>query len=186
MFTKEPKTVVYCHAEDPGDMLSEFEGIIYYRGLPDHETIDSWIELYGADGILLCFDDLSGEFYNDKSSQTLISRVVHHNNLFLIVVGHNLFHNGKHARFAMLNYHGILLTRACRDLNQYAVLGRQIWGAGYGRQFVEAFIDATELKADRRAGYLFVSTHPIYSRRDALVFANIFPDEKPLIVYRPE
>ena len=184
LFSKVPKTVVYCYGEHPGDLLREFDDVVYHKGLPSQETLDDWIALYENDGWILCFDDLSTEFYSNKSSENLISRVVHHSRLYLIIIGHNLFSNGKHARFASLNYHSFLLTRSCRDLNQFAILGRQLFGVGKGQKFVQCYIDATELRPNQRPGYLFVNTHPIYSSREGMLFTNIFPDEYPQILYK--
>lgn len=184
VFTKPPKTVVYCHAENTTGVFGENSGIVFHKGLPSQEVLESWIESYSPEGWLLCLDDLSNEFYSDDLSHQLLSRLCHHNSCYLITIGHNLFASGKYARFASLQYHGFLLCRNCRDLNQYQTFGRQILGTGRGRKFLEAFMDATELGPDSRAGYLFVNLHPLYSNREMICFKNILPDDPPLIGYK--
>lgn len=184
MFTRIPKTVVYCHAENTVDIFDDLTDIVFHKGLPTQEMLEAWIESYSPDGWVLCLDDLSSEFYDDALSYQMLSRLCHHNSCYLIVVGHNLFPKGKHARFANLNYHGYLITRSCRDLNQFQVFGRQIWGPQMGKKFLEVVMNATELGPDSRAGYLFVNLHPIHSKRNMMCYTSIFPDDPVLIGYK--
>ena len=84
-----------------------------------------------------------------------------------------------------LNFHYFLLTRSVRDYEVYQRFGRQVMSGKRGNQFVKAFIDATEVQPSGAPGYLLVQTHPLYSRRDAVLFSHIMPDEAPLVLYRP-
>ena len=62
--------------------------------------------------------------------------------------------------------------------------GTQIWGAGSGRAFLLAMIDATDKKPSGQVGHMFVTVHPIHSIRGSQCFTNIISIYGPLIMYR--
>ncbi len=127
---------------------------------------------------------MQNDFYNNELSQQLLSRVVHHNNIFLIVISHSLFGGGKYARIASLNMQYFILTRSCRDTFPISRLGTQILGKGYSNAFLQIFLDATSIKPNQRHSFLFINTHPVYSDRNSMLLTNIFTHEAPMVIYR--
>ena len=184
LFTKPPKHIVYCSAEEPGPLFNDLQDITFYRGLPDQATLDIWISMYEQDGWCLIFDDLSEQLFSSSSSQEVITRMGHHHQCFIIVVGHCLLNQGPRARLASLNFHYFILTRTVRDVQTISRFGSQVMGNKNGKYFLEAFLDATEIRPDGSLGYILVTTHPIFSRRDMLLYSHIMPDDGPLVVYK--
>ncbi len=184
LFEPVPQHIVYCHAEKVDDMFASLTGVEFHQGLPTQDKLDYWIDKYGDCGWVLSLDDMQNDFYNNDLSQQLLSRVVHHNNIFLIVISHSLFGGGKHARISSLNMQYFILTRSCRDTIQTSRFGSQVLGKGHSNTFLQIFLDATSIKPNQRPSYLFVNTHPIYGDRNTMLLTNIFEYEKPMILYK--
>ena len=177
LFSHTFKNIVYCYEESPSMISKAVDGIQLHHGLPDQETLDSWIDAYDEHPWLLALDDMSIDFYNSDISASLLSRLVHHHFCFLIVISHSLFGGGKNARLASLNFHYFILTRNCRDTQQVARFGVQLFGKGSSRQFLQIYQDATDILSTQRPGYLFINSHPQFSHRSRMLFTNIFDED---------
>ena len=188
VFTAKFQHIIYCYAESSSGMEDDFPEVEIFKGFPDLEQLQIWMDMYSSQPWLICLDDLSKEFNSNPLGGELATKLSHHNNVTLCVINHSLFSGGSKTPFSRLinlNMHNYIFTRTLRDLNVFNVFGRQCLGTGYGKAFVSAFLDATEGRGDEdNPSYLFVSLHPIFSRRDCMLFSNILPGEGVMIAYR--
>lgn len=184
LFTQNPEVVIYCYHHHPGNELDGVDNLILHMGLPEAEILDTWVQTYGNKPWLLCFDDMQNEFNSSDISRTLMTRLVHHSNLYVICVSHKLFTNDRHSRINSLNFHSFLLTRNCRDLSTFSHFSQQILGPGHSSKFLSIYLDATALKPSH-VGYLYVYLHPLYASRNSnMLWTNILPGEEPMILYK--
>lgn len=183
LFSPIPLHVVYCHAEKIDAGLQTLSDIEFYRGFPNQEDIDLWVAQYSNQAWMLCFDDLQTDFFNNELGYQLLSRLSHHNNISVFVVGHSLFGGGKFARQISLNFHYFILTRSVRGIDSVSRFGQQLLGKNGGRHLLDIFLDATKVTEKRRLMYLFISAHPLFSQKDKMFYTNIFSSEQPLVLY---
>ena len=176
--------MIFCHVENPEPQFESIPGLQFHRGLPDSDTLNRWLDLHTGQNLLIAFDDMQIDFLNSDISEALLGRLAHHRNIFTVCISQSIFPRAKHSRQASLQYHGIILTRSCRDTLSIQNLATQIFGSGSSKRFLAAFFDATELRQDKRPSYLFVQMHPLWTNRELRVFTNIFPVEAPLIGYK--
>ncbi len=179
-----PKHIVYCHMNAPDAILHTIVDIHFHQGVPLESDIEHWIAEYSSQPWVLVFEDMQTDFLNSDIADKLLTRLTHHHNCFVFLVGHTLFSRGKNARLVSLNVHYFILTRSCRDVQQLMTFGTQLLGAGQGRKFLEACLDATELRTNQTPSYLFVNVHPLYCKRGQMLFTNILPSEAPLVLYK--
>ncbi len=179
-----PQNIVYCHSHEPEAVFYTIENIHFHEGMPLQSDIDNWISKYSDKGFIIVLEDMQAEFLDSDIAEKLLSRLVHHHNCFLFMIGHTLFSKGRHARIVSLNFHYYILLRTCRDLNQLVVFGSQLFGSGQGKKFLSAYLDATDISPSGRAGYLFVNVHPRLSHRNQMLYSNILPSEAPLVLYK--
>lgn len=185
LFTRPPRTIIYCYAHPPPEgALDNVPNLIKHHGFPEKETIEQWITDYSSSEWMLASDDLSHNFFDSDISRILMTRVVHHSNLFFCLTTHRLFSTEKNARLSSLNFHYYILTPSKRDISSYGRLSTQLNGAGTSRAFQDMFLDSTEIKDGHKPGYLYINIHPIFGIEKYKYMTNIFSDEYPLTVYR--
>ncbi len=73
--------------------------------------------------------------------QRVFTQYVHHRNLSAIYIVQNLFVQGKSSRTISLNANYMILFKNPRDVNQVAMLGRQMY-PGNTKYFMECYHDA--------------------------------------------
>lgn len=78
------------------------------------------------DGTLIILDDLMTEAYN-KNICELFTKGSHHNNLSVILVTQNVFHQAKYCRDISLNCKYLVVFKNPRDKSQILTLARQIY-----------------------------------------------------------
>lgn len=77
------------------------------------------------DGTLIILDDLMTEAYN-KNICELFTKGSHHNNLSVVLVTQNVFHQAKYCRDISLNCKYLVVFKNPRDKSQILSLARQI------------------------------------------------------------
>jgi hypothetical protein len=138
----------------------------------------------GKENTLVILDDLMEEL--DKNISLLFTRVSHHRDLSVIFLTQNMFPKSQHARTISLNSHNMLvLFKSPRDVNQFAVLARQMYGSN-SKFAIEAFEDASR----EAHGYLLVDMKPQTEDRFRLR-TKIFPGEQTYVyldrrLYKPD
>ena len=143
---------------------------ILYCGVKSHklqENPDINEKLIVSDEILNPFDyTFNGDtlyILDDCFLEAIESKFVvnaftkgRHENISIIFITQNVFFSGKYARSIALNCSHYILMRN-RDLGQIEVLGRQLYGKGKGKEFVEIYKKALSVNT---YGYLLIDLGP--------------------------
>lgn len=114
-----------------------------------HEGFCHDFEDHKPDVIIL--DDLMNELARNKEVCNVFTKKSHHENISVIFITQNLFHQSKEMRTMSLNSHYIILMKAPRDKQQIMTLGRQIYPKK-GNLFMEAY----ELATSNAYGHLLI------------------------------
>lgn len=120
VYIKQNK-ILWCNAVPnaiPKDIYLQ-NNIEILKNVP--ETFES-IE----DGTLIILDDLMTEAYN-KNICELFTKGSHHNNLSVILITQNVFHQAKYCRDISLNCKYLVVFKNPRDKSQILSLARQIY-----------------------------------------------------------
>ena len=175
---------------------TQFERVILYNGewQPDYRELGENVELreglpessdYARDSRakLIIIDDLMHEFSTSSGSAVianLFTKGSHHNNLSVIYITQNVFHQGKGQRDISLNCHYIVIFRNLRDRAQFLHLSRQM--SPENPRFVqEAYHDATS----KPFGYILLDLKQ--ETPDNCRFRTcILPDDEFQYVYIPK
>jgi hypothetical protein len=128
---------------------------------------------------LLILDDLMRESSSTNAIVNLFTKGSHHNNLSVIFITQNIFHQGRGQRDISLNSQYMVVFRNLRDRTQILHLSRQLCPEN-PRFLQEAYWDATS----RPFGYLFLDLKQ--DTVDNCRFRTcIFPDDEYHYVYVP-
>jgi len=100
------------------------------------------------DGTLIILDDLMTEAYN-KNICELFTKGSHHNNLSVVLVTQNVFHQAKYCRDISLNCKYLVIFKNPRDKSQICALARQIYPEN-SAELIRVYNEATS----RPHGYL--------------------------------
>ena len=146
MFDPMPKTILYCYGSYQ-PLFNSMKNVQFEDGLPSN--------LSSLNNALVIIDDLMAELANDSRLSKLFTKGSHHQNLSVIFITQNLFHQGKEMRNVHLNSHYMVLFKNPRDKSQIMHLANQMY-PGKAKAFQQAFIDATSPKY----GYLFIDLRP--------------------------
>jgi hypothetical protein len=165
-----PEKIIYCYSIYQ-QIFDEFPSVVFNEGLPDSSQFD------GKHRYLLILDDMMSQVNNSVSD--LFTRVSHHQNVSVMFLTQNIFHQSKHSRNISLNSHYLVLFKNPRDAMQVATLGRQMY-PGKAKFLVEAFSDATS----KPFGYLLLDLKADTEQKYR-VRTNIFSDERQY-VYVPK
>lgn len=126
---------------------------------------------------LVIIDDLMRESSSGGAIVNLFTKCSHHNNLSVIFITQNIFHQGKGQRDISLNSQYIVVFRNLRDRSQIQHLSRQVCTEN-PRVLQEAYYDATS----RPYGYLLLDLKQ--DTPDNIRFrTSIFPDDEFEYVY---
>ncbi len=174
-----PERILYCYTEYQPDSFDTFaaQGVSFFKGIPSLSMFD------GKARTLVILDDLMEQL--DENISMLFTRISHHRDLSVIFLSQNMFPKNPHARTISLNAHYMVLFKSPRDVNQFAVLARQMYGSNY-KFAVEAFQDAT----NESHNYLLIDMKPQTEDRFRLR-TKIFPDEQTYVyvdsrLYKPD
>lgn len=148
---------------------SPYVRVSYVKGLPKDVKAD-----------VLVVDDLMTSVSGSEEFANIFMRGSHHQNMSVIFIVQNLFHQGRRMRDIGLNCHYLILTKNRRDLGQITTLGRQLYGNDW-----KFFIDAYKKSVlNRDYGYLLIDLTPTTEERYRLR-ANICPPEHPITLFVP-
>jgi hypothetical protein len=109
----------------------------YVEGLPSEE------EILSDKPHIIIIDDLMSELGSDKKLTNLFTKGSHHNDISVIFISQNIFHQGSQMRTISLNCHYMLLMKNSRDKAQIMALAAQIY-PNKSKFVIEAFNDATK------------------------------------------
>jgi len=109
----------------------------YVDGLPSEEDIQA------NKPHIIIIDDLMSELGSDKKLTNLFTKGSHHNDVSVIFISQNIFHQGSQMRTISLNCHYMILMKNPRDKAQIMRLAAQIY-PNKTNFLIEAFNDATK------------------------------------------
>ena len=101
---------------------------------------------------MVVIDDLVAEMENNRNVTALFTKLVHHQNLFLVYVSQNFYHQSREACMHHLNSHFIVFFKNPRDKTQLSILARQMFPGRSSREFSIMFDQVTE----KAHGYLLI------------------------------
>lgn len=140
LFTIPVSKVVYCYnvyQEKFSSMSKSVEGIVFYQGLPDRDTIETWAR--DESHLVIVFDDMYFEVIQSKAICDLIIMLSHHLRITSIMTSHNIFMNARFSKTIATNLHYILLF-TLRNRLQISVLGSQLMcHKAKARNFVKVY-----------------------------------------------
>lgn len=119
--------------------------------------------------MLLILDDQMGK--NEDLIEQIFTKLSHHNNISVVYLIQNFFHQSPQQRTISLNASYIVLFKSVRDANQIVYLAKQMYGTKY-KHLVDAFRDATRLPYT----YIFIDLKPDTDDKHR-IRANVFLNE---------
>ena len=168
VFKQSPSRVIYCYGIWQ-DMFNGMDNVDFWEGLPTNI-----IEKEKGDHTLLILDDLMDLVVKSDVIQQLFTRGSHHQNITVLYINQNMYHQGRCARTINLNTQYHILFKNPRDVYQVSLFSKQL---GLGRKLLDAYQDATS----KPYGYLFVDLSP-HNHSNLKVKTCVFPNEY-VIVY---
>lgn len=162
-FHPMPSRIIYCYGTYQ-PLFNLMKGVIFEEGLPSN--------IGSLRDALIIIDDLMTELANDTRLSKLFTKGSHHQNLSVVFLTQNLFHQGKEMRTINLNSHYMVLYKNPRDKSQIMHLARQMF-PGKTKAFQEIFHDATSMPFS----YLFIDLKPD-SNESLRMRTGIFPGDK--------
>jgi hypothetical protein len=136
----------------------------FTEGLPDIETIEK-----NTQKKLIIIDDLVTSVNSDIVN--IFIRSVHHANATVFFMSQNIFTRNPFFRTISLNIQKMVLFKNARDIQQLAILGRQLLGSKY-KALEEAFNDVTKSPY----GYIVINCSQSSNDSNKLQ-TGIFPNE---------
>jgi len=174
LFSSEFDSIIICYARNQdiyGRLQKHDPKIELCEGLdfctlPNQQT-------------LVIIDDQMTNAGENKKMQTFFTTDVHHKNVSIIFICHNLFWKSKFGRDLRLSTHYYVLFKSPTFISQVGTLGRQLYPTS------TKFLSSAYQKATKDPyTYLFVNLHP-NCEDDLRVCSGILPGEN-FVVYLPE
>ena len=119
-----PSRIIYCYVHEQ-PMYEELKRLLpsieFYGEMPHEET---FAEISDA---LIILDDMIDAVVNDSSMMKVFTERSHHQNISVIFMTQNIFHQGKTARTISLNTQYMVLFENARDRQQIKTLAKQMY-----------------------------------------------------------
>lgn len=146
LFSTEIDDIIWCYDQ----AQSTYEGCTgrFVRGVIDPDDLDPTVPH------IVIFDDMMG----CKDLGRIVdffTKFGHHKNCTVFYLCQNMYDQSRGHRAIMLNSHYTFLFRNCRDVQQIARLGRQVFPQ-YKNFLVDSYTDAVS----RPYGYLLLDLKP--------------------------
>ena len=170
IFSTPPEKVYWFHGQETEELKSK-HGYIVQEGLP--ESFD-----YIPRNSVVILDDLMNEAKDHEGVTKLFTKLVHHNNLFVINITQNFFLNSKETRTRRLNSQYIVLFKNPSDVSQVHTIGRQMY------PHTPNFLAEANAKATKHPhGYIFIDLRqetPDFLR----IRSRILKNESPMRIHK--
>ena len=130
-----PNKIVYCYAhwQSKYDVLKKHIPIVqWHEGMPTKSYLDEI-----SDAIVI-LDDLMAASVNNEVVMSIFTERSHHQNISVILLMQNLFHQGKQSRSINTNAQFLVLFKNPRDRLQIKTLAMQMFPEKW-RKFLETF-----------------------------------------------
>jgi len=130
-----PSKIVYCYAhwQPKYDVLKKHvPNVQWHEGMPTKSYLD---EISDA---IVVLDDLMADSVNNQTVMSIFTERSHHQNISVILLLQNLFHQGKQSRSINTNAQFLVLFKNPRDRLQIKTLAMQMFPEKW-RKFLETF-----------------------------------------------
>lgn len=169
LYTNPPERVLWCYSEMQTlfeELETQVENISFKKGLPDETDLNELTEAKKPS--LLIIDDLMMESQSSKFIERIFCIYSHHLNMNVILIGQNIFYQGKSSRTISLQLHYFVLFQNNRDRSQILTLAKQI-APGKTAAFMEIYNDCMS----KPYSYLVIDLAP-NSKQEYKFRTNIF------------
>ena len=167
-----PSRIIYCYTHwQP--MYDELKRLIpeieWGDGLPTEETFSTF------PNSLVILDDMMDGIVNDSKMMKVFTEGSHHQNISVIFMTQNIFHQGKTARTMSLNTQYMVLFKNPRDRQQIKTLARQM----YPQEWM-TFLEKFRKETDKPYGKLILDLRPNVPEKDRILKDDDCP-QTPLV-----
>ncbi len=176
-----PDRILFCYSlfQDAYLQLErDVKNIRFYQGLPPLSVIEE--ELREHRRLFLIVEDLSHELFDDKTFEDISTKLVHHEQLNVILCTNHLFYKGSSSVVINRNIQYLVLFRNIRDLSSIKRLATQMYGHN-SKVLVEAYLDSTAAPFS----YLLVD-YTITCPDKFRLRSKILPSDQDMVIYVPK
>ena len=159
-----PASITYCYAhwQKKYDYLKENDpSVQFYEGLP------STAHFKTLSNAIVVFDDLMDASMGNQNMMNMFTEKSHHQNISVILMMQNIFHQGSKSRSIQLNTQYMVLFKNARDRQQIKTLARQMYPQKW-KNFMEHF----EYETSKPFGKVIIDLRPSTGEEHRLVSDN--------------
>ena len=156
-----PASITYCYAhwQKKYDYLKENDpSVQFYEGLP------STAHFKTLSNAIVVFDDLMDASMGNQNMMNMFTEKSHHQNISVILMMQNIFHQGSKSRSIQLNTQYMVLFKNARDRQQIKTLARQMYPQKW-KNFMEHF----EYETSKPFGKVIIDLRPNTQEEDRIV-----------------
>ena len=156
-----PKKIVYCYAhwQPKYDVLKKLtDRIEWHEGMPTKPYLD---EISNA---ILILDDLMAESVDNPLLMSIFTERSHHQNISVILLMQNLYHQGKHSVSIGRNAQYLVIFKNPRDRHEIKTLAIKMFPEKW-RKFLEKF----DYETNKPRGKLILDYSPDTSDENRIV-----------------
>ena len=174
LFQPNVKRIVFVYAVHQPELFKRIK-----RVYPEIEFVNGLFELQSkfefsrSNPTLLILDDVAHESSTSEYVLNLAVRDSHHKAITTVYVQHNLYQQNKFSKTIKLQTKYLVLFKNPMDMNQYKILGKQLFGEGFGQIVVNVF---REISNGWAYPHLVLDKHPDSDPNICLI-SNIFPED---------
>ena len=163
MIVPPPGRILWCYGKWQEVCRSMSSRVEFVQGLPEFDTMDHSVPT------LIVLDDLMRQ--DGGSVARLFEAGSHHDDISVVYIVQNVFHQGKDSRDISLNAHYLVLFKNPRDRSQIVHLSKQVF-PGKAKFLSEAYDDVCK----KPHGYLFLDFRQD-TPEGGRVRTSVFPGE---------
>ncbi len=159
-----PTSITYCfaHWQDKYEYLEQkIPSVQFYEGLPSTTYFNS------LSNAIVVFDDLMDASMGNQDMMNMFTERSHHQNISVILMMQNIFHQGSKSRTIQLNTQYMVLFKNARDRQQIKTLAMQMYPQKW-KNFLEHF----EHETSKPYGKVIIDLRPNTREEHRLISDN--------------
>ena len=156
-----PDKIVYCYAhwqQKYNELKEAIPFVEWHQGLPSTAFLND------VSNAVVILDDLMDASVNNQNMMSIFTERSHHENISVILMMQNLFHQGPKARSIQLNTQYMVLYKNPRDRQQIKTLATQMYPQKW-RSFLEHF----EHETSKPYGKVIIDLRPNTKEENRIV-----------------
>ena len=143
----------------------------FVEGIPSNVKENTFLDTRFP--TLIIIDDLMKNATSDEDVCDLFTEGAHHRNLSVICLLQNIFYKAKGTRTMSLNCQYLVVFKNPRDIQQFSILARQMYGANWKK-----FLDVYKEAVGKPYGHLLIDLKQDTPESKRLV-PNVFSQQRP-------